>query len=483
MSDLPSDHDPDRPALQVRSDGPFYAGLAVIGGAYILLLAGMLLAQLEYASSRNILEKLGKEEIQYSIKLSLITCAITTILSLWVSVPIGYVMSRHEFRGKAFVDSLLDMPIVLPPLVVGLCLLILFNTPLFNSTEEFLHGVELWMSDNLVPLLILAALMVPGILLFALLGRLMPGRLIRAAIVAVPVLGITAIASWDYLFPKMPAWVPVPAEFNQVDVDYRDQTPVRKSRHVYRGRYTFRGTADKLAATFDGRFARENAFELQPMGAGERLKTEGRRRYLLRPRGGESQSRFHGDVVVTIRPPGSPGRLRDLDFSEQPIDWLIEYDIRRPVNESTANFVPKITFPITFEIPAIILAQFMVACAFAVRTMRVTFDQISPRYEQVALTLGCSRSQAFWQVLLPQCRRGMLAAGTLAWARSLGEFGPILIFAGSTRLKTEVLSTTVFLELQVGDLVGAVSASLIMIFSAIIVLVIARVFGLKRAAL
>ena len=41
-----------------------------------------------------------------------------------------------------------------------------------------------------------------------------------------------------------------------------------------------------------------------------------------------------------------------------------------------------------------ILAQFTVACAFAVRTMRVTFDQITPRQEQVALTLGCSRSQA-----------------------------------------------------------------------------------------
>ena len=51
---------------------------------------------------------------------------------------------------------------------------------------------------------------------------------------------------------------------------------------------------------------------------------------------------------------------------------------------------------VTFAVPSVILAQFTVACAFAVRTMRVTFDQINPRPEQVALTLGCSRSQAFW---------------------------------------------------------------------------------------
>ena len=62
-----------------------------------------------------------------------------------------------------------------------------------------------------------------------------------------------------------------------------------------------------------------------------------------------------------------------------------------------------------------ILAQFMVACAFAVRTMRATFDQIDPRREQVALTLGCSRFQAFGMVVLPEAKRGMLTAGTLGW--------------------------------------------------------------------
>src|SRR5439155_893615 len=85
--------------------------------------------------------------------------------------------------------------------------------------------------------------------------------------------------------------------------------------------------------------------------------------------------------------------------------------------------------------------------------------QISPRTEQVALTLGCSRSQAFWLVVLPQASRGLLTAGTLAWARSLGEFGPILVFSGATRMRTEVLSTTVFLELSIGNLEAVVTAA------------------------
>jgi len=136
-----------------------------------------------------------------------------------------------------------------------------------------------------------------------------------------------------------------------------------------------------------------------------------------------------------------------------------------------------IGFGVTYRWPAVVLAQFSVACAFAIRTMRVTFDQIDPRAEDVARTLGCSRAQAFFKVALPQASRGMIAATTVAWARSLGEFGPILVFAGATRMRTEVLSTTVFLELSVGELNAAVAVSLIMVVIAVIVLVLLRILG------
>lgn len=138
---------------------------------------------------------------------------------------------------------------------------------------------------------------------------------------------------------------------------------------------------------------------------------------------------------------------------------------------------------VVYEIPAVILAQFMVACAFAVRTMRATFDQIDVRREQVALTLGCSRFQAFSRIVLPESSRGILTAATLAWARALGEFGPLLIFAGATRNKTEVLSTTVFLEMNVGDLGAAVAVSLIMVTGAVMVLIVARIWGTRASTI
>ena len=137
---------------------------------------------------------------------------------------------------------------------------------------------------------------------------------------------------------------------------------------------------------------------------------------------------------------------------------------------------------ITYEIPAIILAQFTVAAAFAIRTMRDTFEQIDARPEQIATTLGASHYQAFANVALPQARIGCVAAFTLAWARSLGEFGPILIFAGTAQMKTEVLSTTVYLNFQMGNLKGAVAASLVLLTLAIVVLLLTRLVTLIGAS-
>jgi molybdate transport system permease protein len=97
------------------------------------------------------------------------------------------------------------------------------------------------------------------------------------------------------------------------------------------------------------------------------------------------------------------------------------------------------------------------------------------------MTLGCTRGQAFRKVALREARRGILAAATLAWARSLGEFGPVLVFAGATRGRTEVLSTTVFLELSIGELDRAVAVSLFMVLVSLGVIVLVRGLGAERA--
>src|SRR5262249_21415963 len=103
----------------------------------------MLLAEMTFTKSQYVFEALRDPKIQYSIRLSLTSCTLTTLLSLWVAVPLGYLMSRHTFPGKGLVDAILDVPIVLPPLVVGLGLLMLFQSPPGIWFQEHFFRVSL----------------------------------------------------------------------------------------------------------------------------------------------------------------------------------------------------------------------------------------------------------------------------------------------------------------------------------------------------
>jgi len=119
-----------------------------------------------------------------------------------------------------------------------------------------------------------------------------------------------------------------------------------------------------------------------------------------------------------------------------------------------------------FTTQGIILAQFVPSASFAVRALKAAFDSVDPRMEQVARTLGCNERQAFWRVTFPLARNGLVAGTVMTWARAAGEFGPILMFCGATRFKTEVLPIAIFLNMSVGKIEMALSVTLILVILA-----------------
>ncbi len=130
-----------------------------------------------------------------------------------------------------------------------------------------------------------------------------------------------------------------------------------------------------------------------------------------------------------------------------------------------------------FQPKGIVLCQFLVGASFAIRSAKIAFDEVDQRYENVALTLGCSQWGSFRRISLPLARNGIIAGGVLTWARSFGLFGPLLIFVGSFRGRTEVLSTTIFLEQSVGNLELALAVALLMIFVALAALTVIHLVG------
>jgi molybdate transport system permease protein len=128
----------------------------------------------------------------------------------------------------------------------------------------------------------------------------------------------------------------------------------------------------------------------------------------------------------------------------------------------------------------IVLAQFFTAASFGIRAIKATFDDLDRRPEDVALTLGCTRGQAFWRVALPNARGGILAGAILTWARAFGIFGPLMVFVGAVRMRTEVLPTTVYLEASIGRIEVALAVALLMIVLATGALLLIRLCGGRR---
>jgi len=86
-----------------------------------------------------------------------------------------------------------------------------------------------------------------------------------------------------------------------------------------------------------------------------------------------------------------------------------------------------------------------------VRSARVAFEQVNPRYEQIARTLGASDGRVFLSITLPLAMRGIIGGGILAFARALGEFGATIMVAGNIPGKTSTLSLSIFQSVQLGQ--------------------------------
>ena len=145
------------------------------------------------------------------------------------------------------------------------------------------------------------------------------------------------------------------------------------------------------------------------------------------------------------------------------------------------EWLESIGLRFVFEKSGIVLCQFLASASFGIRALKLTFDGIDPRLEQVAMTLGCSRAGAFFRVALPMARRGIVVGAILVWTRAFGIFGPLMVFVGAVRMRTEVLPTSIYLEQSIGRIEAALAVGMLMLLLAIVGLVIIRRVGIGRS--
>jgi molybdate transport system permease protein len=127
----------------------------------------------------------------------------------------------------------------------------------------------------------------------------------------------------------------------------------------------------------------------------------------------------------------------------------------------------------------IVLCQFLVSVSYCIRAMKAAFDSVDRRLEDVAMSLGSSTTGAFFRVTLPLASSGLVAGSVMAWARAIGVFGPLMVFVG-TSTRVEVLPTTMWLELSIGNIEVSLVVALISIVLATYALAIVHYLAGER---
>lgn len=132
-----------------------------------------------------------------------------------------------------------------------------------------------------------------------------------------------------------------------------------------------------------------------------------------------------------------------------------------------------------FTTAAVVLAQVFMALPFTIGPVRAGFAAVDARLPEVARTLGASEWRVLARVLLPLAAPSIATGAAMAFARSLGEFGATLTFAGNLPGVTQTMPLAVYVAMQT-DLEAAVALSLLLVLISFALLLALRALDPSR---
>ncbi|MEQ1941224.1 sulfate ABC transporter permease subunit CysT [Mesorhizobium sp. VNQ89] len=123
----------------------------------------------------------------------------------------------------------------------------------------------------------------------------------------------------------------------------------------------------------------------------------------------------------------------------------------------------------------IMVAMAFTSLPFIVRTVQPVLEDLDPALEEAAQTLGGSDASIFMRVILPLLAPALLAGVSLAFARSLGEFGAIIFIAGNQPFSTEITALLTFIRLEEYDYQAAAAIASVLLITAFVMLAVTNI--------
>jgi len=136
------------------------------------------------------------------------------------------------------------------------------------------------------------------------------------------------------------------------------------------------------------------------------------------------------------------------------------------------SFLASMNIKVVYTPLGIMVAMAFTSLPFIVRTVQPVLEDLDPALEEAAQSLGSSDLNIFRRVILPLLTPALLAGTSLAFARSLGEFGAIIFIAGNQPMETEITALLAFIRLEEYDYPAAAAIASVMLFAAFVMLAV-----------
>ena len=170
-------------------------------------------------------------------------------------------------------------------------------------------------------------------------------------------------------------------------------------------------------------------------------------------------------VLVRVRFPGRRfvDALVDLPFAlPTAVSGIALTAIYAPTGW-LGRYLEPLGIKAAFSPLGITLALIFIGLPFVVRTLQPALVDLDREVEDAALSLGASRWQTFWRVVLPLLLPALLTGFALAFARGMGEYGSVIFIAGNMPMRTEVTSLLIITKLEQYDYPGATAIAAVML--------------------
>ncbi len=171
-------------------------------------------------------------------------------------------------------------------------------------------------------------------------------------------------------------------------------------------------------------------------------------------------------VLVVYRFPGKKmfNTLIDIPFAVPTlvigVMLVVAYG---PQTVIGAFFKDTFDLRIIFDTPGIVLALLFVGYPFVIRTVQPVLIQLDANQQESAHTIGASPWTTFFRIIFPVIRPAIITGALLSFARSLGEFGSVVIISGNIPMRTQTATVYIYTQIEEGNFQAASGASVVLL--------------------